>query len=628
MINKLLFIALTAVSISGKASAHTPRAAKEKNVSIPESKLNYEFVFNSLSNRVEVKENLSTTYTCNTYRETIPIEQPYNDLEVIEDVSFKIDGKTPRDIKPEFTYYKVKDIFYSDERICAFPLPLDKQGSKGVVTFKATVLDPRFFTSIFLSEPYLVENREVTIKVPRWMHVDLKDMNFAGNSIQRSVDYDEKADADIYTYSIDNLKPQEHEKNAPGPTYLFPHILVLAKSAEVKGNIFTYFNTLQDQYNWCHKLVSSVVNNEDILKAKALEITKGNTNDIDKIKSIFYWVQNNIHYIAFEDGIAGFKPEKADEVLRKNYGDCKGMAHLTKALLKSLGYDARLCWIGTDHIAYDYTTPSLAVDNHMICAVLYQGKTYFLDATESYLGFNEYAERIEGRQVLVENGDQYLLTHIPATVATQNLDYEKRVLAITGTNLQGHVEHLWKGEDKESILSSLNDGKKDESADAFNKYLNNSNTDYAISNLTTSNLTDYDHDLTAKYDLNYKNGVSKFGKDYYVDIDFRKELNDYTMNAAERQYDYWFYYKYNVVCETQLAIPAGYQVNTLPPDFSIKSNNYEFNIQYTKTADNVTYKKTLTLKNSRLSKAQFAQWNADIAKLNAAYNQQLVLTAK
>jgi hypothetical protein len=32
---------------------------------------------------------------------------------------------------------------------------------------------------------------------------------------------------------------------------------------------------------------------------------------MDKVKAIFYWVQNNIRYIAFEDGIAGFLPDKS-----------------------------------------------------------------------------------------------------------------------------------------------------------------------------------------------------------------------------------------------------------------------------------------------------------------------------
>jgi len=34
------------------------------------------------------------------------------------------------------------------------------------------------------------------------------------------------------------------------------------------------------------------------------------------------------------------------------------------------------------------------------------------------------------------------------------------------------------------------------------------------------------------------------------------------------------------------------------------------------------------LKSTRISKQNFKQWNADVARLTEAYNQQLVLTAQ
>src|SRR6201999_2976434 len=123
---------------------------------------------------------------------------------------------------------------------------------------------------------------------------------------------------------------------------------------------------------------------------------------------------------------------KAQNVLNKKYGDCKGMANLTRSLLVALGFDARLCWIGTDHIAYDYSTPSLAVDNHMICALNYKGRFYFLDATESYIGFGQYAQRIQGRQVLIEDGDNFLLQRIPVVDGAQNEVLYKHDLHIDG----------------------------------------------------------------------------------------------------------------------------------------------------------------------------------------------------
>ena len=169
---------------------------------------------------------------------------------------------------------------------------------------------------------------------------------------------------------------------------------------------------------------------------------------MEKIESIFYWVQDNIRYIAFENGIMGFKPDAAQNVLNKKYGDCKGKANLLKEMLKLAGYDARLTWIGTSDLPYDYSLPSLAVDNHMICTVILNGKRYFLDGTEDYIAFNDYAQRIQGKQVLIEDGDNYIIDKIPDFPADRN-----RVKTITKMNIEegtikGNTAVEYNGESK------------------------------------------------------------------------------------------------------------------------------------------------------------------------------------
>ena len=601
---------------------------KDSNIVVSDSKELYEFIWQKSQNSVQVKQNLSTSYFCNDFRTTIPIAEFYDNETSIDNVDFIVDGKKPKDIKPRFSYYSVDDYFYSDEHICYFPLPLERKGSTSSVLFKKTISDPRYFLNVYFSESYPVLHKEVTIKVPRWMKVELKEINFNGYEITKTSNYDNNNDADVYTYTIKNLPPRENEDECPGPSYIYPHILVLSKEATVENVKKTYFNSVADQYAWYKQLVGNIGSNDAIVKVKAQEITAGITNDLDKIKAVFYWMQNNVRYVAFEDGIAGFKPDKADEVIRKKYGDCKGMANATKELLRSLGYDARLCWIGTNHIAYDYSTPSLSVDNHMICALKFQGKMYFLDATENYLGFDEYAERIQGRQVLIEDGDNYILANIPSTTYQQNLDEEKRILKIDGTDLKGTATHVWKGEEKEYVLSELNSIKKDKSIESFTKYLSLGNNDYVITDLKTSNLNNYDKDISAMYNIDHKNAVSSFDKEYYVDLDFTKELNDFIFDTTKRDLDFWFDYKMNLSKQTELEIPNGYSVTSLPPNVEITNPAYEFSISYSQANGKIIYKKNLAIKNIRISKSMFEQWNKDVQKLKASYNEQIVLTSK
>jgi hypothetical protein len=600
-------------------------APADSSVSITSSKNSYQFIYNQKLDRVEVKQALNSVYTSNAYMVTFPITETYNNQVTIDEVSCKVDNHNVRDFEPKYAYYSVNDVFYSDEKICYFPVSLGKKGSTANVTFNETANDPRYFTTVYFSEAVEVKQKEISFKIPRWMNVELKEMNFGNYQISKTTTYDSKTDADIITYTALNLPAMKEEDNGPGPTYVYPHLMVLCKSAATGSRNFKYFSTLADQYAWYRTLVKDVNNDKTAISAKAKELTAGLTTDIDKIKAIFYYVQDNVRYIAFEDGMAGFKPESADEVLRKKYGDCKGMANLTKELLTSLGFDARLCWLGTDHIAYDYQTPSMAVDNHMICGLIYKGKTMYLDATETYLGLNEYAERIQGRQILMEDGDKYILNRVPVANQSQNYDYEKDKFTINGNNLTGSISHLWKGEDKEEVLSGLNSVKKEKTEDAMIGFLSNHNTDYTITNLKYSNADNPDKDLTAEYNMEFKNAVSMFSKSYYVDLDLKKEFLNGAIKISERKTDYWFEHKMNICTEAELSIPVNYKVSGLLPALNIVNADYEFHIQYSELAGKLIYKKTILIKNTHLSVAKFVQWNTDIEQLAKSYNDNVTL---
>ena len=604
----------------------TSASDKDSNVVISGAHDNYAFYYDKKGNSVKINEELTTTYQCLDYRSSIPIASFCDSKTSIDYLTTVSKNKRSRYASPSTEYYSIDNVFYSDARICAINLFFEKKGATSEVTFEKNVSDPRYFTSIYFSDNYFINSKTVTITVPKWMKVDFKELNFEKKDIRKTVVYDNRKDADIITFTIKNIAPRESERNSPGASYTEPHLLVLCKYADLPDGKITYFNTLDDQYAWYRTLTRDLNNNEAIIQSKAREISAGSNNDMDKIKKLFYWVQDNIRYIAFEDGIAGFKPEKADEVLRKKYGDCKGMAHLTKELLKALGFDARLCWIGTNHIAYDYSTPSIAVDNHMICALIYQGKTYFLDATENYIGFNEYAERIQGRQVLIEDGDKYIYTKVPATIYSQNLDDEKWKVTIKGTSMEGSITRIWKGEEKEYIFSSLNAIKKEKSTEAFIKYLSNDNKDFSITEFSTSDLIDYDKPLSVQYKFNHTNALSSFGNDLYLDIDFRKDLADFTFDLAERMHDYWFSYKVNKQLEVQVILPQGYNITAVPPNVSVKNEDYEFTLSITKQPGKIVYTKNIIIKNPRIKKEKFDQWNKDIAKLKSFYNEQIILT--
>lgn len=607
------------------ATPHTP-AGDDNNIVIKNKTERYEFVYGNATNPVLINELSNTVFRCDGFRTDLPFVEFYDDQSSINEVNILVDGKKARNIRPSYEYYSVESVFYSDARVCYFQLPLEKKGSESEVQINKTITDPRYFTTVYFSESYKTENKQVVLVVPQWMHLAIKEMNFEGYKINKQTE--KKDNAVIYTYTIQQLDARKNEPRAPGPSYTYPHLLILSQYADTKESKVTYFNTVADQYAWYRHLVLQIGNDATTVKEKATEITKGITNDTAKVKAIYKYVQDNIRYIAFEDGIAGFKPEKAQEVLKKKYGDCKGMANLTKELLQAAGFDSRLCWIGTNHIAYDYSTPSLSVDNHMICALKYKGKFYFLDATETYIGFDQYAERIQGRQVLIEDGEKYILEKIPVRTPTQNTDFERRVVSIDGNNLSGTAVHKFIGESKEWLLDQIHSLKKDKLTTALQSYLSENNQKYVITQLQTSDLNERNNGLDINYKLAYKDAIAGFGDELYIDMDFRKDMENANINTEKRTSDWVFPYKQNLVYETELTVPAGYKVNELPIGLNIDEPTYSFKVSYKTIGEKLVYRKELTIKDTRLRKSAFEKWNASISQLKKCYNEQVTLSKK
>lgn len=620
--NKLLPLLLSFLF----TSAAFAQQDEDGNIVIENKTQSFLFKQDKGDDPVLIKEQYTTEFRNLKTRTSITYTEMYNDKETIDEVEVSVKNRGYRGVEIRYDYYSIKGIFYSDARICHFQIPFEESMVPAKVTLRKTHKDPRYFTKVFLSEEYLVQNKQVEFIVPRWMKCELKDYNFAGNNIKKTTTYDSKLDADIHTYTMKNLPAFKNEPYAQGIAFNYPHILVLSKEASTNRGQQTYFKTIAEQYKWCYNIIKDVQDDAATLKTKAEEITAGINNETGKVKALLNWVHQNIRYIAYEDGIAAFKPAKASEVMQKKYGDCKGMANLLKGLLKSIGLDARLCWIGTNHIPYDLSTPSLSVHNHMIAAWLYNGKTYFLDGTETNIAFNQYAERIAGRQVLVEDGDKYILTNIPGVVSEQNRDREKRILTIEGQNLKGRAEHIYKGEARSDMINKLVGTKKENTEKALINYLSEDNQDYNISNLKRSDIPGVDSVLQISYDVVHKNGASVFGNEIYLDLDIRKEFDDFKIDTGKRVHNMQMSNKIFFDQETELAIPAGYKIGTLPANLNLDNSMLSISLTYKQVGDKLVYHKLMKLKQVLLVKKEFGLWNKHIQQLTDKYKEQVVFT--
>lgn len=537
-------------------------------------------------------------------------------------ISYKNKKKASFYIKDEA--YTSSDLFHNDTRIKYVKIDFPLKAYEYNIEIEKYYKDIKYFTSLYFNDVYPIKKKTVEIVVPSWLNIEFKEINFQNAKITKTKKTNPKNGDVTYTYIYENIEPIIDEENAPGPSYIYPHLLVLAKSHTKEKTETKIFKTTKDQYNWYKKLVNSLKNDKTPYKSKVEELTKKTDNDDEKIKNIYYWIQDNIRYIAFEDGIAGFKPDEAHNVFNKRYGDCKGMANLTKAMLKVAGFDARLAWIGTKRIAYDYSTPNLAVDNHMICTLFNDGKIIYLDATEKFNAFGEYANRIQDKQIMIENGDDFILKQVPTNNYYDNTETVTYNLKLENELLIGNAVRTNKGENRAKLLYYFNTIKNDKKEDFLEFYLNKGDSNIEVSEINTSNLKNRDENISINYNITLKDRVSSFDGVYYIDLDLDKEFANF--DFSERSTDYVFSYKRHLISKTILEIQPGYKISELPKKLNINTPNIEFDIYFISNKNTITYIKEFKLKTGKIPVSEFETFKENIKKINNIYNEQITLS--
>lgn len=547
----------------------------------------------------------------------------YNDEISLENIKVLNPDKKEVNIQKLCGDYSSENIFHSDAKLCVVKFPLAEKGKPFNYSFRENYHDVKYLTSFYFLQHYPVIERIVQFNIPSWLEIDLREFNFEGYNIQRTSE--KEGDITKIIFRISNTQAYKREDNAPNHAISYPHVICVTKAFTETGKRTVLFENVKDLYSWYSSICTQIGNNPELLKSKVTELTAGKKNDQEKVESIFYWVQDNIRYIAFENGIMGFKPDAAQNVLKNKYGDCKGKANLLKTMLSLAGFDARLTWIGTSDLPYDYSLPSLAVDNHMICTVILNGKRYFLDGTEEYIALNDYAQRIQGKQVLIEDGNNHIIDKIPEFTAERNKVSISNKVSIAENQLTGSAVSDYHGESKISVQSAYAAIKNDKKAESLAEFARSNNNNIEVSNISNSDFNDRQKPLQLKYNFKANNQVTKTGNELYVVMDWEKDFSSLEMEA-DRKNDYEFNQKYYLTTQTELTIPEGYKVDYLPAAFKKSTAAWSFEGAYVNKGKTVVYNKTIIINKPILKRSDFAGWNAFIADINKFYNDQVVLT--
>lgn len=471
------------------------------------------------------------------------------------------------------------------------------------------------------------ENSRFIIEADTAVHLLLKPYHFEGQDIQTTEEI-VKGKRIITYYSTKPLIVKE-EVAAANPRYYAPQILAQIASYSTKKGMVNLTGSIDDLHRRYTGNVAEVVSEEPNadLKKIADSVTANCTTELEKVRNIYYWVQDNVKYIAFEEGIGGFVPRQPSAVLQKRYGDCKDMASLIYALLKAANIPAYLTWIGSRDLPYKYTDfPSTYCDNHMITAYKSGDKIYFLDATNSFQSMNYPTSFIQGKQALINlDNDHFEIAEVPVIPAAENAMVDSTFVKIDASGLTGHTTVVHSGY-YNSVFGHLvrNVAKKDRPK-MYSGVYERGNNSFAASNVIVNGEDERDSPISTSFDWKVANYVTQLDKELYVNMILNKNFCVFDRfednRIAPMESDQTFDDTYVV----SMDIPQGYKVKYLPENQEFKTDYYHFSISYAAKGD----KLIMTLKYVGdyliLPASEFGRWNEFIKIKNDALSETVVL---
>ncbi len=519
--------------------------------------------------------------------------------------------------KAEYKSVTPENVFFDDSKVCFFNIHLDRKGKKTETSFKRTFHDLRYLTKVYLSEEYFIKEKQLTFTIPQALsHFRLTEQNFTpAIRCERSTN---AAGDSIFTYTVTDMPAMKNEKQMPASGKIYPHLLITGS-----------FKDYHDMYHWSNGLAQVDCTVPGLEKLLA-EITEGCSTDREKIGNTYAWVQQHIRYIAFEAGIQGHKPDTPAEVLRKRYGDCKGMALLLRTLLKAQGFDARLTDIGTADIPYPMSqVPTLAAVNHMICTLFHQGNTYYLDATNEHIPPEFVPGSIQDREAVIEDGEACILQPLPVLDSSASTDSLHYTCTLSGKQtewaLHGKATRYWSGDMKELFLTAYHENDKDGRQEFLPHILAGDTPDYRTDSIGWITQAPGQTWAILSGTLLNKSAVQSADTELYIAPDPHCDLFCQPIDTTKRIHDYELPFCCRIVRHTEVEIPAGYALAHCPEGISLHTPQGTLDCSFQQAGNKVIFRKVMEITERRISRNGIADWNASLRKWTDVCHELIIL---
>lgn len=518
-----------------------------------------------------------------------------------------------------------ENIFKSDTKIKQFYLPSVEDNSVIEYSYKNKVKQPRFLSVFRFQSPLKTQTTKLVIKCDS--SIELAYKVFGDHQDKISFQKSTEGTTDTYTWLGTEIPEFESEENMPSGLYVQPHIIYYIKKYKINGANEELLNGTEDLYNWYYSLVKDINKaDQNNIKTTTLNLIKDKTSDLEKAQAIYYWVQQNLHYVAFEDGMGGFIPREAADVYSKLYGDCKDMANLLNEMLKYANLKSSLTWIGTRDKPYTYQeVPTPQVDNHMITNLVIDGKNYFLDATDKFCPFLMPTSHIQGKEALIGQSDKFLIEKVPVMSASENKTVINLDLKIDGNAIKGSTSVTINGYAKSELLNLLSNFTQKQN-EIWKDVVNASNSKIILEPVQLLKNDYQEQPAKATFNLKIEDVIKDVNGKLLLKPIIILPLKELLIDVEKRKFPVEKEYKYLYEIQYQYEIPNEYKVEFLPDNYKNETDFASVDIEYKVQKNYIIVTQKVASKTLLLQKSDFEKWNTFIKALNKQYNQSLIVS--
>lgn len=281
-----------------------------------------------------------------------------------------------------------------------------------------------------------------------------KVVNYLLSNFDKKPEIKEDKETKTYIWETNNSEQIIYESYMPSLSWVAPTVKV------------STIKTWDDVAKWWYGLIKDKTEPDKDIKEKVAELIKDKNTNLEKIHAIYNYITKNIRYVGIELGIRGYEPQKAVDVFKNKYGDCKDHAMLLISMLKAAGIEGLPVLINAGGKT-DRRIPNISF-NHAINVVKINNEYLWIDTTPDTYTFGDLPSADQGRDAFVIYLDRGEFVKTPIFEPDKNevSVYENIYLKddggitdeitvkSTGT-FQSYLRSMLKGENPEDVKNQI-----------------------------------------------------------------------------------------------------------------------------------------------------------------------------